>query len=185
MQNTDDIEVADVPDQFDVKFLSSNGLECAFDIQPMITASSDTTSQISTSTKILATNHTKSHNYNVQQRIGYKFPSTDIRIKSDSKNSRTKIDQVSVHVTHIVSPHRFYVHHKQFSEMKDSIQGLCAKESLHASKLESISLNTTYLIHVPQENGWYRGMVRKDLGNDLFEVFYVDYGNQEDVKKHR
>lgn len=51
--------------------------------------------------------------------------------------------------------------------------------------MESISLNTMYLIHVPQENGWYRGIVRKDLGNDVFEVFYVDFGNQEEVKKHR
>lgn len=190
MQNTDDIEIGDVPEQFDVRLLSNSGLECLFDIQPMMTSSSDNTPQISTSTKILTT--MKSHKYNVKQptkpqqlhRIGLNFPSTDIRVKADS-NLRTKIDPVTVHVTHIVSPHRFYVHRKQFSEMKKSLTESCMRESLHASKLESISLNTIYLIHVPQENGWYRGMARKDLGNDLFEVFYVDYGNEEEVKKHR
>lgn len=190
----DDSEVADVPYQFDVKLLSNSGLECALDIQPMISPSSGNTSQISSSSKILAT--WKSRKCNVQdptktqpQRSGHKFGSADIRERSDPKNSRTKIDHVSVNVTHIVSPHQFYVHRKHFSEMKKSIHESCTTESLFAPKMESISLNTVYLIHVPNENPnencWYRGVVRNDLGNDLFQVFYVDFGNLENVKKHR
>lgn len=185
MPNSADVDVAGVPDQFEINLFSSNGIE-----SPIIMSASNTStnhmmsvsSPSSSSTKMPTTRRSYSSSAQGSSK-SFSFTSTDIRQKYHSTKHQTMVNDVSV--THIVSPQRFYVQHKAIGCVNDSLLNMCIKESLDAAKVDPIDLNTMYLVHVAQQNGWFRGIVRNVLAPDVYEVFYVDYGNQEEVQSHR
>lgn len=79
-------------------------------------------------------------------------------------------------VSHINSPHQFFVTNPQIVEAIDSA---CLSESKKAPCPGQINVDNVYLIE--KNKKWYRVKVTEERVDNEFQIFFVDYGQKEMV----
>ena len=95
---------------------------------------------------------------------------------------------LEVIVTEVNGPHCFYVHHvipdiiQQFAAMTQQMNAFCESSR---DVLAEINVGDFCCGKFACDGQWYRAKVEAFPGNGLVRVFYVDFGNREDVEPTR
>lgn len=118
-------------------------------------------------------------------------PSTSFATAASTRTKKPCTDNINcsgdddqlVLVTHVNTPHQFYVELNDFSKVADSFLALCTKESQYAAKPSVVALDTLYL--VKQRKWWHRAMVVANQSDYVYTVFFVDNGQSEEVAADR
>lgn len=96
-----------------------------------------------------------------------------------------KIETVSVYVSHIENPSHFYVQNQHFLSAFDTFSKSLGNCASYAQRPEIIDIGKMYLISDKNKKYlWHRVKVIGQ-NNDSYKVFYIDYGNVEDVNEYR
>lgn len=97
--------------------------------------------------------------------------------------SNSDVNDQLVTICHINTPHQFYVQLEEFSKVAESFSNLCKNKSEYAPQANSIRVDTLYLVQ--QRKAWHRAKVVNDMGDNMYAVFFVDYGRSEKVSADR
>ena len=95
---------------------------------------------------------------------------------------------LEVIVTEVNGPHCFYVHHvipdtiQKFAAMTQQMNSFCESSR---DVLAEINVGDFCCGKFACDGQWYRAKVEAFPGNGLVRVFYVDFGNREDVEPTR
>ncbi|XP_071092344.1 putative ATP-dependent RNA helicase TDRD12 [Haliotis cracherodii] len=94
-----------------------------------------------------------------------------------------------IYVSAVVSPDLIYVqrkeHVKPFEEMLDEINDKMAKVEMEFDKDLSLCPGTYCLAQFTQDDRWYRGQVIEKLSDDLYNVFFCDFGDNDSLSPSR
>ncbi|GLV37985.1 qin [Carabus blaptoides fortunei] len=159
-------------------------IKCQVSDDSASTASTDTdVSSMQSSPKVITRKHTPAepnrHVPPLKKMEMYKDSEEPVVFQEGTKES--------VKVTHLISPSFFYI---QLARKQKEIARMTDKYELYAQYAavpEEISLGKTYLVQYIHKDfkKWYRAAVRERFADDTYQVFYIDYGNCEQVPRDR
>ncbi|XP_067651475.1 uncharacterized protein [Haliotis asinina] len=88
-----------------------------------------------------------------------------------------------VYVSAVATPDVIHIqrkeHVKLFEEMLDEINDKMAKDEMEFDKDLSLQLGTYCLSQFTQDDRWYRGQIIEKLSDDLYNVFFCDFGDHD------
>lgn len=94
--------------------------------------------------------------------------------ESSPNESLCSVNDQSVIVSHINTPHQFFV---QNPKVIDTIDAHCLSESKKAPHPDPVNVDHLYLAE--KNSKWFRVKVTKANNIDWLEVLFVDYGQTE------
>ncbi|XP_046549507.1 uncharacterized protein LOC124259410 isoform X2 [Haliotis rubra] len=94
-----------------------------------------------------------------------------------------------VYVSAVATPDVIHIqrkeHVKLFEEMLDEINDKMAKDEMEFDKDLSFRLGTYCLSQFTQDNRWYRGQIIEKLSDDMYNVFFCDFGDNDSLSTAR
>ncbi|XP_018327657.1 uncharacterized protein LOC108738643 isoform X2 [Agrilus planipennis] len=107
---------------------------------------------------------------------------------NNERQRRCGDQKESVIVTHINSPQSFFV---QFYRSSKAIQNMIRDINVYVKNnchflIKEVKINNIYLVRYDQKGNqqWCRGRVISRLDDDVYSVFFIDYGNVEPIKRN-
>lgn len=131
--------------------------------------SCNTTFTTNTSRNYTNTTNTTSRSTNIQQVYRNPF----------GKRSQPPIETQIVHVSHIESPHNFFVQTDEFYAYAETFIQICSNSAEYEPQPNPPILNELYLIqwvaYKQSVFSWFRGII-KSCNNNVYVAFLVDFG---------
>ncbi|CAL1536832.1 unnamed protein product [Lymnaea stagnalis] len=121
----------------------------------------------------------------------YYHYSLEIEMSQEILPDRSEYHSVSIAA--VINPERLYLHKLDnwdaLMELQSRIARTMAvedgKDSESSPKVDSsIKLELGSVCLAQSENTWYRAKIVSDCGNDIWKVFYLDFGDGEDLPGH-
>ncbi|GIY18549.1 RING finger protein 17 [Caerostris extrusa] len=92
---------------------------------------------------------------------------------------------IEVHVSHIISPGSFYVQVAEENEklmlLMDDLQKVY--ENLQEEEIVECVVGKLYAVFCYERKKWFRGSIVEKVSENIIKVFFVDYGNTEELEK--
>lgn len=115
----------------------------------------------------------------------------NLKQRSIPQIKRSEFPKKISYVSYIESPSHFYIRTEAFVNSFQNLKDKCREEGNRSHAPENIELGEIYLIKEPnvKENKgiveYRRGRLDFKRSDLLYHVFYIDYGNYEDVSVDR
>jgi len=104
--------------------------------------------------------------------------------EENHERSKPKQEYIDVVITEIVDGSKFFVQvvGPESEQLEELMKNLATEESTEAYKPHKDELIKAQF---SADDAWYRAKVVKVVGDDEYQVFYIDYGNSESIPASR